>query len=63
VEPADTGFGLGFSDVLAACFDSILDMVREELASEGGTWSGSSGRPQPAPATSTTCTTMSSPSV
>lgn len=31
VEPAEAGFGLGFSDDLAACFDPILDMVREEL--------------------------------
>ena len=32
VEPADTGFGPGFSEALAGCFDPILDMVREELA-------------------------------
>ncbi|HET7718551.1 MAG TPA: SpoIIE family protein phosphatase [Acidimicrobiales bacterium] len=32
VEPADTGFGPGFSETLAGCFDPILDMVREELA-------------------------------
>jgi hydrogenase maturation protease len=31
VEPAEAGFGLGFSDALAGCFDPILDMVREEL--------------------------------
>ena len=32
VEPAEAGFGLGFSDVLSACLDPILDLVREELA-------------------------------
>jgi hypothetical protein len=32
VEPADTGYGPGFSEALAGCFDPILDMVREELA-------------------------------
>ena len=32
VEPADTGYGPGFSETLAECFDPILDMVREELA-------------------------------
>ena len=32
VEPAETGFGLGFSDVMASCFDPILEMIREELA-------------------------------
>jgi hydrogenase maturation protease len=32
VEPAEASPGLGFSDELAACFDPILDMVREELA-------------------------------
>ena len=32
VEPAEASFGLGFSEVLAACLDPILDMVREELA-------------------------------
>ncbi len=32
VEPADTGYGPGFSESLAGCFDPILDMVREELA-------------------------------
>ena len=31
VEPAETTFGLGFSEELAACIDPILDMVREEL--------------------------------
>ncbi len=31
VEPADTSFGLGFSEELADCIDPILDMVREEL--------------------------------
>jgi hydrogenase maturation protease len=31
VEPAEAGFGVGFSDDLAACFDPILDLVREEL--------------------------------
>lgn len=33
VEPADTSFGLGFSDQLAGCIDPILDMLREELGS------------------------------
>ena len=37
VEPADTGLCRGFSDVLAGCFDPILDMVREELSGDGGT--------------------------
>ena len=32
VEPADSTFGLGFSEELAACFDPLLDVVREELA-------------------------------
>lgn len=32
VEPADTSFGLGFSEELAGCVDRILGMVREELA-------------------------------
>jgi hypothetical protein len=32
VEPADMGYGPGFSEALARCFDPILDMVREELA-------------------------------
>ncbi|MDP1805400.1 MAG: SpoIIE family protein phosphatase, partial [Acidimicrobiales bacterium] len=32
VEPADTGYGPGFSDFLAGSFDPILDMVREELS-------------------------------
>lgn len=32
VEPADAGYGPGFSEALAGCFDPILDMVREELA-------------------------------
>ena len=36
VEPAETGFGLGFSDVMAACFDPILEMIREELAGVAG---------------------------
>ena len=36
VEPAETGFGLGFSDVMAACFDPILEMIREELAAVAG---------------------------
>ncbi|HEX2048027.1 MAG TPA: SpoIIE family protein phosphatase [Acidimicrobiales bacterium] len=36
VEPAEASFGLGFSDVLAACFDPVLDAVREELGMEGG---------------------------
>ena len=31
VEPAETSFGLGFSEELAACIDPILDIVREEL--------------------------------
>lgn len=32
VEPAETSFGVGFSEELAACLDRILDMVRDELA-------------------------------
>jgi hypothetical protein len=32
VEPADTGYGPGFSETLAGCFDAVLDMVHEELA-------------------------------
>ena len=32
VEPADTGYGPGFSETLAECFDVILDMVGDELA-------------------------------
>lgn len=32
VEPADTGYGPGFSETLAECFDAVLDMVGEELA-------------------------------
>lgn len=36
VEPAETSFGLGFSDVLAACLDPVLDAVRKELEIEGG---------------------------
>jgi hypothetical protein len=32
VEPADTGYGPGFSEALAECFDPLIDMVREELA-------------------------------
>ena len=38
VEPADCSFGVGFSDELAASFDAILAMVREELnwADDGG---------------------------
>ena len=32
VEPAEASFGLGFSEELATCFDTILEMVREELA-------------------------------
>ena len=35
VEPADTGYGPGFSETLAGCFDPILDMVREELSGIG----------------------------
>lgn len=42
VEPADTSFGLGFSDEMAACIDPILDMVREEL---GGLADGVGLRP------------------
>jgi len=33
VEPADRGFGLGFSDEVEATVDSILAMVREEVGS------------------------------
>ncbi|MDQ3897335.1 MAG: SpoIIE family protein phosphatase [Actinomycetota bacterium] len=36
VEPAETSFGLGFSDLLAGCFDPVLDAVRAELALEPG---------------------------
>ena len=32
VEPADTGYGPGFSEELVGSFDPILDMVGEELA-------------------------------
>jgi hypothetical protein len=32
VEPADTGYGPGFSEVLVEAFDPVLDMVREGLA-------------------------------
>jgi hydrogenase maturation protease len=32
VEPAESCFGLGFSEELAGCFDPIVDLVREELA-------------------------------
>ena len=35
VEPGETSFGLGFSDVLAACLDPVLDAVRKELEIEG----------------------------
>ena len=31
VEPAETTFGLGFSEELARCIDPVLDMVRAEL--------------------------------
>jgi hydrogenase maturation protease len=34
VEAADCSFGLGFSEVLAAAFDPILELVREELSCE-----------------------------
>lgn len=38
VEPDELELGFGFSDALAGCFDPIIAMVREELASvpEGG---------------------------
>jgi len=36
VEPAETGFGLGFSEPLAGCLDGILHMVREELVDVAG---------------------------
>jgi Ni,Fe-hydrogenase maturation factor len=32
VEPADTGYGPGFSEALVDSIDPVLDMVREELA-------------------------------
>ncbi len=35
VEPADCSFGLGFSDELAAAFDQIVAMVRDELGEPG----------------------------
>ncbi|MDQ3979459.1 MAG: hydrogenase maturation protease [Actinomycetota bacterium] len=35
VEPVDCSFGVGFSEELAATFDPILAMVREELACAG----------------------------
>lgn len=36
VEPAEVGFGLGFSDELAGCFDPILELVRYELRGVAG---------------------------
>jgi hypothetical protein len=44
VEPADTGYGPGFSEELVDSFDPILDMVREELGHVDF------GTPEPAPA-------------
>jgi hydrogenase maturation protease len=35
VEPADCSFGLGFSETLAAAFDAIVAMVRDELGEAG----------------------------
>jgi hypothetical protein len=35
VEPAEASFGLGFSEELAGALDTIMDMVREELAGAG----------------------------
>ncbi|HEX2048107.1 MAG TPA: SpoIIE family protein phosphatase [Acidimicrobiales bacterium] len=35
VEPAETSFGMGFSEELAGCIDRILDMVREEVGDAG----------------------------
>ncbi len=35
VEPAETSFGLGFSEELARCIDPILDMVRDEVGDAG----------------------------
>lgn len=35
VEPADSSFGLGFSEELAAAIDPLLDIVREELRHMG----------------------------
>ena len=36
VEPAEIGYGLGFSEPMAGSLDPILDMVREELADVAG---------------------------
>jgi hydrogenase maturation protease len=51
IEPAETFFGLGFSDVLASCLDPVLEMVREELAMEDGApavvWEEVADRPRP----------------
>ncbi len=41
IEPAEAEFGIGFSDLLAECFDPILDMVREELVGIAGSAGGS----------------------
>lgn len=38
VEPADCSFGLGFSEELAAAFESIVALVREELGCSGEDW-------------------------
>jgi hydrogenase maturation protease len=35
VEPAEASFGLGFSEALAGSLDTLLDMIREELAGAG----------------------------
>ncbi|HVL05267.1 MAG TPA: SpoIIE family protein phosphatase [Acidimicrobiales bacterium] len=51
VEPADTGYGPGFSEELVGSFDPILDMVREELAGvDFGATDLDVAEPAPAPA-------------
>jgi hydrogenase maturation protease len=48
VEPAETSFDLGFSEVLAACLDPVRDAVREELDIEGDADFGWDREPEPA---------------
>jgi hydrogenase maturation protease len=50
VEPAESAFGLGFSDVLAACLDPVLEAVRKELDIDGSTDFVWDDEPEPAKA-------------
>ena len=49
VEPDETELGVGFSDALAGSFDSIIEMVREELATLPGEVGQVAPTPEPAP--------------